>query len=108
MPSSPHSDETMPIINKLEHSQKGKNKEQNGSTHVQEKSQREHQVPKPPPVMRSILNRERGGPLERMPTLEEPSLVATTRLKQRLPTHTITLLTPSTYKMCAKLKKEGF
>jgi hypothetical protein len=71
----------MPIINKPKHPQKGENNEQNESTHVQEKPQREHQVPKLPPVARSILNRERGGPLERMPTLEEPSHVATTCLK---------------------------
>ncbi len=42
-----------------------------------------------------------------MSSLEEPSFVATTRLKQRLPTQIVTSLTHSTYKMCAKLKEEG-
>jgi hypothetical protein len=43
--------------------------------------QGEHQVPKPPLVARSISNKERGGPLERTPTLKEPSPTATTLLK---------------------------
>ncbi len=45
---------------------KKKNKEQNGRTHIQEdkwttqegKPQGEHQVPEPPPVGRSISNKE--------------------------------------------------
>jgi hypothetical protein len=43
--------------------------------------QGEHQVPEtPPPIPRSISNKERGGPTERMLKLEEPSPTATTRL----------------------------
>jgi hypothetical protein len=34
--------------------------------------QREHQVPEPPPIMRSISNKKRGGLPERWPSLEEP------------------------------------
>jgi hypothetical protein len=57
--------ETLSIINKSKHPKKGKYKEKNGRTHVQEdkrttyegESQREHQVPAPPPVMRSIVKR---------------------------------------------------
>ncbi len=40
----------MSTINKPKHPQKGENKEQNGSTHIQEKPRKEHQVPKPPPL----------------------------------------------------------
>ncbi len=55
--------------------------DQNGRSHVQENKrttqegepQKEHQVPEPPLVTRSISNKERGRPLERMPTLKEPS-----------------------------------
>jgi hypothetical protein len=36
------------------------------------KPQGEHQVPKPPPMVRSISNKERGGSPERKPSLEEP------------------------------------
>jgi len=50
----------MPIINKPKHPQKGENKEQNGSTHIQEKPQREHEVLKPPLVARSISNKGKG------------------------------------------------
>ncbi len=60
--------------------------------HVQEdnrttkegKRRREHQVPEPPLVARSISNKERGGALERMPSLEEPSPTATTSLKIKI------------------------
>jgi hypothetical protein len=41
----------------------------------------EHQVPEPLLIVRSILNRERGGPLERIHSLEEPSLMATSCFK---------------------------
>jgi len=41
-------------------------------------SQRKHQVPEPPLVIRSISNK---GPLERMPSLDEPSLITITCLK---------------------------
>jgi hypothetical protein len=59
--------ETLPIINKPKHPKKGKYKEQNGRIHVQEdktttkedEPQREHQVPEPPPIARSISNEER-------------------------------------------------
>jgi hypothetical protein len=52
--------------------------EQNGRARVQEdkrttqegEPQPEHQVPEPPPVVRSISNKERGGSLERMPSLD--------------------------------------
>jgi hypothetical protein len=71
-------DETLPIINKPKHQKMGEYKEQNGRTHVQEdkrttqegEPQREHEVLEPPLVMRSISNRERGGPPERTPSLE--------------------------------------
>jgi hypothetical protein len=64
-------DETLLIINKPKHPNKGENKEQNGKTNVQEDNkttkegepEREYQVPKPPLVTRSISNRERGGAL---------------------------------------------
>jgi hypothetical protein len=36
---------------------------------------------KPLLVARSISNKERGGPLERMPNLKEPSHTTTTHLK---------------------------
>jgi hypothetical protein len=39
---------------------------------------REQQVFEPPPITRSILNKERGGPHERMASLEELSLTTTT------------------------------
>jgi hypothetical protein len=40
--------------------------------------QGKHQVPQPPPLPISISNKERGGPPERMPNLEEPSPTTTT------------------------------
>ncbi len=75
----------MPIINKPKHPKKGEHKEQKGRSHIQEdkrttqegKPQKEHQLPEPPPITRSISNKERGGPLESMPSLEEPSPIAT-------------------------------
>ncbi len=41
---------------------------------------KEHQLPKPPPITRS-LSKKGGGPFERMPSLEEPSPTATACLK---------------------------
>jgi hypothetical protein len=58
--------------------------------------------------MRSISNKERGKPLERTPSLKERSPTITTCLKIDAHAHTITPLTPSIYKMCTKLKEEGF
>jgi hypothetical protein len=40
----------------------------------------EHQVPEPPLIARSVSNKK-GGPLERRPSLEEPSPIATACLK---------------------------
>jgi hypothetical protein len=80
-------DETLPIINKPKHpKEKGKYKEQNARTHVLEdkgttskgKLQRQHQVPKPLSLAKSISNKERGGPPQRRPSLNEPSPNATT------------------------------
>jgi hypothetical protein len=73
--------ETLSIINKSKHPKKGKYKEQNGRTHIQEdkrttyegKPQREHQVPGPPPVMRSIVKKGLlNNPLEKM---KQPYLI---------------------------------
>jgi hypothetical protein len=62
-------------------------------THVQEdkwtiqkgKTQREHQVLKPPSVVTSILNNEMEGPLERiMRSLDKSSPIATTCFKIKI------------------------
>jgi hypothetical protein len=82
-------DETLPIKYKPKHPGKGEYKEQNGRTHVQEdkkttkegEPQGEHQVLEPLPVMRSISNKERGRPLEMMPSLEKPLPTTTTYFK---------------------------
>jgi hypothetical protein len=74
-------DETLPIINKSNHQKKGEYKEQNGRTHLQEdkriakrgQTNREHQVLELI-VVKSISNKERGGPLERTPTIEDLNL----------------------------------
>ncbi len=79
----------MPIIKKPKHPKKGEYKEQNGRTHVQEdkrttqegKPQGEWQVFKPLPIARSISNKERGGFLEKMPSLKEPSPTAIAHFK---------------------------
>jgi hypothetical protein len=34
-----------------------------------------------PPIVKNILNKERGGTLERMPSLDKPSPIITTHLK---------------------------
>ncbi len=75
----------MPIINKPKHPKKGEHKEQKGRLHIQEdkrttqegKPRKVHQLLEPHPIARSIPNKERGGPLERTPSLEEPSPIAT-------------------------------
>jgi hypothetical protein len=75
----------MPIKYKPKQPKKGEYKEQNRRTHNQEdkrttykgESQGEHQVLEPLPIARSISNEERGGPSERMPSLEEPSPIST-------------------------------
>ncbi len=81
--------ETLPIINKPKHQKKKEYKEQNGRIHMQEdkkttqesKPQKEHQIPKPFPITRSILNKERGAPSKRTLNLKEPSHIATTCFK---------------------------
>jgi len=43
---------------------------------------RRNQVLEPsPPIVKNILNKEKGGTLERMPSLDEPSPIITTHLK---------------------------
>jgi len=46
-----------------------------------DESQREHQVLEPPLVKRSISNKERGGPFEKTPNLQEPSPTTTTHFQ---------------------------
>jgi hypothetical protein len=85
----PLSDETLPIINKPKHPMKEDYKEQNGKTWVQEhkkttqecEPQKEDQVFEPPPIVRSISNKERGEHLKMTPKLEEPSPIGMTHLK---------------------------
>jgi hypothetical protein len=50
-------------------------------TNYEGKPQREHQVLKLSPIRKSISNNEREGLLERMPSLNEPSPIATTCFK---------------------------
>jgi hypothetical protein len=84
--------ETLPIINKPKHPKKGEHKEQKRRSQIQEdkrttqegKPQKEHQLPEPLPIARSISNKERGGPLERTPSLKEPSPIATTCFKAEI------------------------
>jgi hypothetical protein len=105
--------ETLPIINKPKHPKKGEHKEEKGRSQIQEdkrttqegEAQKEHQLPEPPPIARGISNKERGGPLERTPSLKEPSPIATTCFKTEI-TH-VTSLTPSAYKMRAEVKEEA-
>jgi hypothetical protein len=56
-----------------------------------------------PPIMRSILNKERGGTPKRMPNLDEPSPIITTHLKIRLSRVATMPSTASTCKMKVKL-----
>jgi hypothetical protein len=51
------------------------------------KAQGEHQARKPPQVTRSISNKEREGPLERMPSLNKLSTTTTIRLKIKTTIH---------------------
>jgi hypothetical protein len=84
-----HTNETLPIINKPKHPKEGEYKEQNGRIHMQEdkkttqesKPQKEHQVLEPSPIVRSILNKEKGRPYERTFSLKELSPIATTCFK---------------------------
>ncbi len=79
----------MPNINKSKHPKKGNtNNKMEGPMSKKTKKTtkeggpyKEHQVLKPLFVVRSISNKERGGPLERTPSLEEPSFITITHLK---------------------------
>jgi hypothetical protein len=85
------SHEILPIINKSKHPKKGEYKEQNGRTlskktkeplqRSNHKSQGEHQVSELPHVTKNTSNKERGGPSERTPSLEESSPIARAHLK---------------------------
>jgi len=66
-------DETLPMINKSKHPEKGEYKgRKKGRTHIQEdkrttkrgQTTKEHRVHKPPPLIISISNNEKGGPLK--------------------------------------------
>ncbi len=57
--------------------------------------------------MKSISNKEKVGPLERMFSLEEPSPTVIARFKIEIACNVLMPLTPSVYKMCEKLRKEG-
>jgi hypothetical protein len=57
--------------------------------------------------MKSISNKEKGGPPARMFSLEEPSPTAIACFKIEIVCNVVMPLTPSVYKMCEKLKKEG-
>jgi hypothetical protein len=67
----------------------------------------EHQVPKPFPIAKSISYKERGGPLERMLSQDEPSLTATTHLKIETTCTHCNVTNTSIYKMHVKLKEES-
>jgi hypothetical protein len=69
--------------------------------------QREHQVPEPPPIAKSISNKEREGPFERTPSLEEPSFTIVARLKIETACAHYNTIDRVTYKMSTKLKKEA-
>jgi hypothetical protein len=85
-------DETLSIIKKSKHPKNGEYKEQNGKTYAQEdkRSTKEGKplgnikFPKPLLSTRSISNKEKGGPPERMPSLEEPSLASITHFKIKI------------------------
>jgi hypothetical protein len=86
-------DENLPIINKTNNPTKGERKVQDGRTtspgrlRILQRGQivrgtKRNQVLEPsPPIARNILNKERGGTLKRMPSLDEPSLIIITHLK---------------------------
>jgi hypothetical protein len=69
--------------------------------------QKEHQVPEPPLVTRSISNTERGRPLERTPSLKEPSPTTTTCFKIKIAYAHYIAIDTLCLKMCAKLKEHG-
>jgi hypothetical protein len=89
-------DETLPIINKSKHPPQ-KREETRNEMEVQEDDratkegelQREHQVPEPHLVARNISNKERGGAPKRIPNLQKPSPMATTRLKIKIARYSI-------------------
>jgi hypothetical protein len=82
-------DETLPNINKPKHPNKGRIKRtewedphpKRQKNHLKGQPQKEHQVLKPPPLARSISNKENGGPPKRTLNLEEPSSTAIARFK---------------------------
>jgi hypothetical protein len=93
-------DETLQIINKSKHPKKGKDpRPRKQKNHQMKATTREHQVPEPLLVTRSISNNERGGLLERMISLKEPSPITTTcfkHLSKYRPTeHVVMPLTPT-------------
>jgi hypothetical protein len=105
------------ILNKPKYPKRGEYKEQNGRTHIQEKKIStkkgkppwEHQVLEPFLVMKSILNKERGGLFKKTPSLEKASPTATTHVKIKTPfAHIIMPLALYIYKIRAKLREEGF
>ncbi len=67
----------------------------------------EHQIPNPLFSTKNISKNEKGGPLERTLSLEKPSPIATTHLKIEI-VWAHYPLTPSSYKMCTKLREKGF
>jgi len=83
----------LPIINKTKSPTKGANKVQDGRTsfgklRMLQRGQitigmKINQVlkPSPPSIVKIILNKERGGTLERMPSLDEPSPIITIHSK---------------------------
>jgi hypothetical protein len=86
-------DETLPTINKSKHPKKGEYKgRKKGRTHIQEdkrstkkgQTTKEHPVHKPPTLIRSISNNERGGPPKRTPSLEEASSITTVHFKIKI------------------------
>jgi hypothetical protein len=58
--------------------------DQKNQTTYEGKPQREHQISEPLHVMRSISNKEKRGPLERTPSLKEPSSTATIHLTKTI------------------------
>jgi hypothetical protein len=86
-------DENLPIINKTKIPTKGEKKVQDGRTpsfgklRILQRGQitrgtKKNQVLEPsPPIARSILNKEMGGTLKRMFSLDEPSFIIITNLK---------------------------
>jgi hypothetical protein len=82
----------LPIINETKSPTKGAKKVQDARTQVLEamnipkmadrNMNENNQVLEPsPPIVKNILNKERGRTLERMPSLDKPSPIITTHLK---------------------------